>query len=261
LFISKQRTHFHQVKVPSEHVDASLTQAALGGYLGIVKMLVEKGGADVNAIEGGGSPLSAAADKGHRDMVIWLVEHGADVNSENATPLLFAACKGHVEIAKWLIKNGVDLHCYGGYVLSGAVYHGKTKAVEMLIENGVEVDAMVDGRTALALAVRENNEKMTSLLLKFGASPHATLVGLPLITLAIQSRYNDVAERLLRFGANANDDTRPLLDFTIRAGNLYLVKLLCQYGAWIFATHLCAAIDTCQWDIAYLLISCEITCK
>ncbi|WP_061249950.1 ankyrin repeat domain-containing protein [Leptospira alstonii] len=77
----------------------------------IIRLLLEKGGADVNATlaEDGTSPLHYAVEKRHNIQIVkQLVEHGANVNGKDVyqqTPLYDAASK---EIAQYLFQQGAD---------------------------------------------------------------------------------------------------------------------------------------------------------
>ena len=87
--------------------------AADKGHIEIVKFLLEKG-ANVNIIDNyGNTPLLWAIDKKHLEMVKLLIENGANLNVENnigGTPLHIAVDKEHVGIARLLIINGVDIN-------------------------------------------------------------------------------------------------------------------------------------------------------
>ncbi|EMN48126.1 ankyrin repeat protein [Leptospira interrogans str. L1207] len=77
----------------------------------IVRLLLEKGGADVNATlaEDGTSPLHYAVEKKHNIQIVkQLVEHSANVNGKDVyqqTPLYDAASK---EIAQYLLQQSAD---------------------------------------------------------------------------------------------------------------------------------------------------------
>jgi ankyrin repeat protein len=77
----------------------------------MVKLLLEKGGVDINSKDmEGRTVLSLAAGSGHEAVVKLLLEQcDVDVNSrdnEGRTPLLFAAGVGHEAIAQMLLEKG-----------------------------------------------------------------------------------------------------------------------------------------------------------
>ena len=87
-----------------------LHMAAQSGILVEVKQLVI-GGHDVNQRDEryGFTPLHHAVFFGHRDVVEFLIGHGADVNVKNnagSTPLYLATGKWHKEIAALLTQHG-----------------------------------------------------------------------------------------------------------------------------------------------------------
>ena len=52
-----------------------------------------------------------ASEKGHLEMVKYLVENGAEVNVTdelNRTALILASANGHLEIVRYLTKNSDD---------------------------------------------------------------------------------------------------------------------------------------------------------
>jgi ankyrin repeat protein len=56
--------------------------------------------------------LYAAARNGHREVVAYLLDHGADIDAKGvfgATGLHWAAINGHQEAAEFLVKQGADL--------------------------------------------------------------------------------------------------------------------------------------------------------
>src|SRR3989338_5824809 len=61
----------------------------------------------------GGTALLIAAESGHKEVVVWLLEEGgaslAETNTYGATALLHAANGGHKDIVKWLLRKGASV--------------------------------------------------------------------------------------------------------------------------------------------------------
>ena len=91
-----------QSRATGAHYIPVLAHAALGGKTEIADMLLAHGGG-----EGASDGLVLAAQKGHLDMVKWLLDHGADPDTKN-----------------WQGKTALELATEGGFedmvkVLSG----------------------------------------------------------------------------------------------------------------------------------------------
>ncbi|MRR52756.1 MAG: hypothetical protein EG825_17945, partial [Rhodocyclaceae bacterium] len=90
-----------------------LHQAAAGGHLDTVKMLIGKG-ADVNArTQNGRTPLHLAAFGGHMETAEAIIAAGADVNArdnQGNTPLSLASAGGHGNTAEMLIAKGSEVN-------------------------------------------------------------------------------------------------------------------------------------------------------
>ena len=87
------------------------------GWRGGVEFLI-KHGADVNAkeISLGRTPLYRAVHRGHKDIVILLLQNGADVNISNKakdTPLHTAVDVGFMDIMKILLEHGANPNLLG----------------------------------------------------------------------------------------------------------------------------------------------------
>ena len=84
--------------------------ASIDGDLEMVKTLVEKNKADIN--KSGWNPLMYACSKGQLEVVKYLVQHGAEVNTTSpngSTPLMMAAMSGNEYVVKYLLDQGADL--------------------------------------------------------------------------------------------------------------------------------------------------------
>ncbi|KAJ1323628.1 ankyrin repeat domain-containing protein 50 [Microdochium nivale] len=129
-----------------------LLLAVRRGLLAIVKLLVVKFKANPSlpAVHGRKrTPLQEAAEKGHFEIAEWLLDNGADVNSNaqpecGATALQLAAIGGYGGIMEILINRGADLNAPGAVIngrtaLEGAAEHGRLDAVKLLLDSGVVI--------------------------------------------------------------------------------------------------------------------------
>jgi len=125
----------------------ALHNAARSGDYTAVKALLSTDSSLINETDDWNqTPLSIAADKGHLEIVKYLVEQGAQLNQADRldnTPLHIAAGKGHLEIVKYLVKkraNVDQINGYGRTPLYAAAERGRFEIVKYLVEQGVDVD-------------------------------------------------------------------------------------------------------------------------
>ncbi len=147
--------------------DEDLHAAARAGDLAAVKAAVEKG-ADVNTrTEYGATALSYACDRGHVEVVRFLIERGANVNRADtfyqSTPLTWAAFNGHSEVVKLLLEHGA---LGANDVLTLAVSQGDADLVQAVIDGG-KPDASALS-TALVVATQGESAAIVALLQKAG---------------------------------------------------------------------------------------------
>ena len=187
-------------QLPTPNTDnINLFKATYRGDLDQVKALIKKE-VDVNFIDkyefSGYPALKIAARMGNPDIVMTLLEAGADVNqfkeSNNRNILMSAAQGCHFDIAKTLIDNGADVKAvdvFGNTALHLTIdpdSYFKThpdfspapsipidsyiKTAETLIKAGANIGAAnKDGKTPLHFAAEEGNPGVTKLLLEKGA--------------------------------------------------------------------------------------------
>ncbi|KAF8538871.1 ankyrin repeat-containing domain protein [Trichophaea hybrida] len=152
-----------------KHGDTALHIAARLGLTDIAELLIVRG-ADVHARDSKDErPLNAASRNGSKDMVAFLLRHGAELcpPGSNISPLHSAVrgVRASKEVIKFLIDSGLNVNIEtpnGEMPLHLAAEFGSLDVVEFLIELGADPNA----KTA------------------FGCTPlHATLKDHPPITL------------------------------------------------------------------------------
>lgn len=104
----------HEEPIDDKQYHMALGAAAEKGHLGVVKLLLDRGG-DPNGLDGddedANTPLFKAAGKGHDKIVRVLLEHGARPNTLNYwnESAMFAACRSQKErTARLLLKFGAS---------------------------------------------------------------------------------------------------------------------------------------------------------
>ncbi|MCS7065115.1 MAG: ankyrin repeat domain-containing protein [Fimbriimonadales bacterium] len=132
--------------------------------------------------------LLAAVEQGDVARVKALLHEGASVNADTRsglTALSLAIIRGHEEIALLLIEHGASLGARDrtGYLRemnpgnSPAYYaavYGRTRVLKAMLERGVSPNQRDrNGRTLLMLAAENGHREAVRLLLQYGADPHA----------------------------------------------------------------------------------------
>ncbi|KAL3089098.1 hypothetical protein niasHT_023562 [Heterodera trifolii] len=102
-----------------EHMDYDghfpLVDAVIGGHLEVCRLLLEEWAADVNqqTIQDRATALTCAASRGHLAIVIFLIEHDADlqhVEVDGHNALMWAVKRGKTEVARHLVAIGADIN-------------------------------------------------------------------------------------------------------------------------------------------------------
>jgi ankyrin repeat protein len=212
--------------IPPTDYAGWLVAAAEHGVLDEVKRFIELG-ADVNAQHMqffDHSPLSVAALRGHLDVVLYLAEHGADVNravSNESTPLTIAAENGHVDVVKCLVEHGADVNHQEkhGNALMCAVKGRRINVIEYL-------KAFASPREQLMLA-----RHMPEVL-----RPKAEIDRVQRLAYVCRAGLVPSFRRLLKQGIDVNSRTTAYrgqapLRLAARAGHTAIVELLLEAGA------------------------------
>jgi ankyrin repeat protein len=160
--------------------------AAENGDAAMTKLLLDRG-ADANtALPEGETALMTAARTGDTATLDVLIEHGARVNdSENwkgQTALMWAAHENNASAIRTLLAAGAerDVRSTAGdfSALLFAVRAGSVDATRALLDAGADVnEILLDGTSALVLAVTNAHYEVAGVLLERGAEPNAAAQG------------------------------------------------------------------------------------
>ncbi len=81
-------------------------------------------------------PLGFAARSGNKKMVTYLVQHGAIVTSQENYALGQAVAKNHLDIVQYLVEQGADINDHNHYAIRTASINGFFDIVKFLMERG-----------------------------------------------------------------------------------------------------------------------------
>ncbi|XP_069113972.1 ankyrin repeat and SAM domain-containing protein 6-like [Argopecten irradians] len=155
-----------------------LMQASRHGHANVVATLLQQRQADTNAKNRlGASSLTLAARGGHLQVVRLLVDFGSDLNASGNsasgecefTPLLAAAQHGHDAVLRFILDRGSDVNyrtpSTGQSALMLAALNGHMKTAQILVERGCDPNVVnVDNKTALEIATRRGRREVASYL-------------------------------------------------------------------------------------------------
>jgi len=238
---------------------AAIHIAAYSGNAGVVRLLCQEYGVDVNCSSSetlkevpwkGITPLEWAARKGHKDVVTVLLENNADVNAsrptDGVTALFIAAQEGHAEVVEMLLANKAEVNASrtdGTTALYMATRRGYAEIVKLLLDNNADVDTMRtdDGTTALYAATCDGHAEVVKLLLASDADVNARVArdgSTPLHDAAWKGNA-ELVKLLLNNNADVNarrHNGTTALDLAKRNGHAEVVKLLLENNADVNAS-------------------------
>jgi ankyrin repeat protein len=156
-------------------------EAIQKGDLSAVKAFMKKDPGAVNRLVPLGSrmvlPLHEALLTKHRDIALWLIGEGADVNAKDdagETPLESAILYSDKDMVALLIDRGADVNLQGMAGFSplerACTGNERIDVVRLLIEKGAQLDTQDNaGATALMSACGWELKESAALLLEKGA--------------------------------------------------------------------------------------------
>ena len=197
---------------------ASLFWAADFGYIDILRCLIENA-VDINSFSADNyncTPLMKAVENGDKDVVTFLIDHGANVAIKDKcgyTALHRACIIYHdcsPEVLSCLIENGADVNLStdkNRTPLMTACEYGHVNTVTILIEHGANVNLQDrDGLTVVHYAVRGSQAcEILSCLMENGADVDAkTFDDCTPLMRAAEIGDTKVATFLIEHGANVD---------------------------------------------------------
>ena len=159
----------HVISEFSDTPAGTLFKAAWTGDVAVIRGM----NTDVNLKDAlGRTPLGIAAEKGHAEVVTFLVKNGAKVNITDAngnTPLIFVIHKtGNLGITKKLLEKGAAVNAQnrtGETALMYAAWRGHSRIVQLLLAYRADVTLKNrQGDTALTLAESKNHLEIVQML-------------------------------------------------------------------------------------------------
>ena len=171
-----------------------LTATAFLGSLERLDALVSKGALVNSVSDYFGTPLQAAARRGHREMVMHLLKQGADVNClcgddvlfrseayrEEGTALRSATRRNHDSIVRLLLDPVHGLKTSGAdyeNAIMDASYAGHTEMVRLLLERGNFTNRLKLQYEIFWSACRYGHTQLVQIMLDEGLDVNATQLG------------------------------------------------------------------------------------
>jgi len=198
---------------PDSKNDIALTAAARAGNLDIVRILIERYGAEVNQIkQGGATALSIASQEGKINVVRFLIQKNADVTKsdcDDCTPLYVAAQNGHEACVKALCEAGANINKArdgGATPLFTAARKGHTTCVQALIEAGADLHKARDNNVSpLYIAAQNGHAACVQALIGAGANVDSpTHYNYTPLFIAAVDGQQEIIRELCQAGANLN---------------------------------------------------------
>ncbi|KAM0718861.1 hypothetical protein Q7P37_005933 [Cladosporium fusiforme] len=192
--------------------------------------------------------LQIEASKSDYESVLFLLEHGADVNAPldewfGLTALQAAASSGNIQLLHVLIDSGAEINALpakqgGRTALQAAASNGNAQLAQRLIESGAEINAspaVQGGMTSLQAAIRSGNIELIRMLINMGAVVNETPAWAGCMTILEAASLADgtpeIVQLLLDSQIDLNTQGGPAVAIAASSGNLPVLKLLLSSGA------------------------------
>lgn len=200
------------------------------------------------------------------ETIQFLVENGADIQSNNNIIITSITSHCDLKIIKYLIQMGADVHSNNDLALKNCFCNNKKNQydiVEFLINEGANIH--IDNEYPLEKSIWQNNFNLFKLLIENGADVHVNK-NKNIMNIISLNRYkmlkylNDVGVDIILNNEHTISNYKHLLSLSITANNLKIIKLLIQLGADI-SDSLFVAIQLQRYEIIQFFIECGIEIK
>jgi ankyrin repeat protein len=216
--------------------------------------------------------LYAASERGNRQIVEWLLNHGANPNLhtgfDTSTTLHIAASSGWVEISQIFLQRNADKNALNGRgrtPLHEASDGGHINVARLLLEHSVDVNSLDnDLSTALHLASKQGHVDVAQILLEHGVDVNARDSNCSTaLHLASKQGYINIARFLLAHGVDVNvrDKNRfTALHLASERGHTDIARMLFGHGVEVNAwgknrsTALHLASESGKLEVVCLLL-------
>ncbi|KAJ5963696.1 uncharacterized protein N7479_003572 [Penicillium vulpinum] len=227
--------------IAGDNEHTPLHTAACNGHVDIVRMLLEKGNEINNGSDGSKAPLYCACLNGHHQVAEILLQWKPDIITANGgwVPLISASLNGSVDIVLLLIERGADVNVLdndGKTPLYSACRAGHIEVVRILLDKGADIDYQSQQRsTAIDVASYNGYLDIVLLLIERGADVNVMdkIGDTPLYSTCYEY-HMDVMRLLLDRGADVDltdKDGNTPLHSACYDGHIEAVRLLLDRGA------------------------------
>ena len=233
-------TRFGRANTEVAHLGAGTTamiEAAYGGYMPVVKFLLNRGAnMEQNDNNHHHTVLLAAVSRGQETTVQYILKAGANIETDDNsgyTALHLAVLNGFNSLTELLLNSGARTETAssrGTTPLIAAASKGNARAVELLLNAGAYIEARDDSKmTALIHATRNSCDKCVEVLLSRGASTETPPDIMAPLHIAICQDNRTAVKLLLEAGANpelkCKEDCTPLIH-AVRMGHSNIAESL-----------------------------------
>lgn len=192
-------------------MNAALWKASARGYPDMVRFLLDSG-ADVNSFDHMGlNSLHEAAKGGHARVIRLLLDRGVKYYEGRwGDPLYLAAKNGHEEAVQTLLEFGADIHAVGPdyCILARAAKNGESRMVRLCLEKGLDLKDSNRGDNALELAAEYGHQDIVRLLVGLGVNVDGRENRDSPMLRALMYGQDRVVRMLLDLGAKEVDITK-----------------------------------------------------